>query len=423
MIKQAIILAAGKSRRFWPLNKEHKSLIRIMQKPLIFYTLKGLKKIGFSEVIIIQGAKKDVEKELKGYRLGIKIKYLIQKKPKGMGNALWQARELVKNRFLVLNAERIDVDEIVQSAGYKIQDRRYKGILFGQKTKNPELFGAMRLRKDKVLGIIEKPKKGKEPSNIKAVGLYLLEPGFFKVYKKIKKHIYDFEDALSEYVKKNEVKAVILKRDEDKTPCLKYPWHLFKTERYLFNKFLRKKIEKSAKISKKATIEGRVYVGKNTKVYESAVIKGPCYIGDNCVIGNNALVREYTNLENKVLIGTNGEVTRSIFQGGSTMHLGYVGDSIIGKNCKIGAGFITANVRIDRKEIKSVVLGKKIGTGLSSFGCVMGDGTKAGIHCSFMPGILIGSNCIIGPDSMVMGNIKDNIIFYTKLKGIKKEKR
>jgi len=86
----------------------------------------------------------------------------------------------------------------------------------------------------------------------------------------------------------------------------------------------------------------------------------------------------------------------------------------------MGAGTITANIRIDRGEIKSVVKGEKIGTGLKSFGCVMGENTKTGVRCTFMPGVFIGSNCLVGPKSVVFGNIKDNTAFTTKFKEIKK---
>ncbi|XOB40112.1 MAG: bifunctional sugar-1-phosphate nucleotidylyltransferase/acetyltransferase [Candidatus Nealsonbacteria bacterium] len=419
MIKQAVILSAGKSSRFWPLNKRHKSLIKVMGKPLIFYTLQGLKKAGVSEMIIIQGQQRNIEKELKKYKLKTKIKYLVQQKPKGMGNALWQARNLLKDRFLVVDAGRVDAGEIIQNSKVRIQ--KFKNILFGQKTKNPHLFGIMQVKGNKVLKIIEKPKKDRKSSNIKVVGIYVLEPGFFNYYKKVKKHAYDFEDALSGYMKENNVGVVMLKKKEEKTPSLKYPWHLFDMERYLFDRFLQNKIEKSAKISRAAMVKGKVYIGKNTKVYENAVIKGPCYIGDNCIIGNNSLVREYTDLETNVLVGANSEVTRSIFQEDVHIHSNFIGDSILGQGCWIGAGSITANIRIDRKEIKPVVSGKKIGSGLDSLGCIIGENTKTGINCSFMPGILIGSNCIIGPGSLVMENVEDNTIFYTKFKGIKKQ--
>jgi NDP-sugar pyrophosphorylase family protein len=185
-------------------------------------------------------------------------------------------------------------------------------------------------------------------------------------------------------------------------------------------KYLNSEIDNSVKISKNVIIEGNVYIGKNTKIFEGAVIKGPCYIGDNCLIGNNALIREYTNLENNVLIGAMAEVTRSIFQEGVHTHSGYFGDSIFGRGCRLGAGTITANVRIDKGEIESVVKGEKIKTGLNSLGCIMGEHTKTGIHCSFMPGVLIGSECLIGPNSIIFENIEDNTNFYTEFKSVKK---
>jgi bifunctional UDP-N-acetylglucosamine pyrophosphorylase/glucosamine-1-phosphate N-acetyltransferase len=68
-----------------------------------------------------------------------------------------------------------------------------------------------------------------------------------------------------------------------------------------------------------------------------------------------------------------------------------------------------------------VVKGEKIGTGLNSLGCIMGENAKIGIHCSFMPGVLIGSNSVMGPASVIFGNIEDNKLFYTEFKGIKKK--
>ena len=164
----------------------------------------------------------------------------------------------------------------------------------------------MRLKKERILEIIEKPKKGKEPSNIKVVGVYFLEPSFFNFYQKVKKHTYDLEDALSLYMKENETQLAVLKKLEKDTPAfLKYPWHLFSIKKYLFDNFLKHKISKSAKIAKNAVIQGKVFIEENVRIFENAVIKGHCYIGKNCIIGNNSLIREYVDLEEKVIIGAN----------------------------------------------------------------------------------------------------------------------
>jgi UDP-N-acetylglucosamine diphosphorylase/glucosamine-1-phosphate N-acetyltransferase len=418
---QAVILAAGESSRFWPLNQKHKSLIKIMGRPLIWYTIEGLKQVGTNDLVIVQGPKRDVEEELKNYNLGLNTHYVIQKTPKGMGDAIFQAKDFLKEQFFISNAERIDGGRYAEFLFGKQKSSGANLVLFGIQTDKPWIFGIADLDGDKVKNIIEKPEKGKEPSNIRVIGTYLLPKNFLDYYKRVSERQYAFEDALSLYIKENDVRIVITQME---VPSLKYPWDLFGTSRLLMEKFLENKIAKTAKISKNVVIEGNVYIGENTKVFEGAVIKGPCYIGNNCVIGNNSLIREYVNLENNVLIGAFSEVTRSIFQEDVHTHSGYFGDSILGKGCKVGAGTITANVRIDRGEIivKSKIKNQisKINTGLTSLGAIMGENTKTGIHCSLMPGVLIGSNCQIGPNSVIFENLEDDTTFSTEFKGIKK---
>lgn len=415
---QAVILAAGVSSRFWPLNQRHKSLLKIMGRPLIWHTIEGLKQVGTNDLVIIQGPKKDIEEELKNYNLGLNTHYVIQETPKGMGDAIFQAKEFLEDQFFVSNAERIDGGRYAEFLFGKQKSSGVNLVLFGIQTDKPWLFGIVDLDGDKVKNIVEKPKKGKEPSDIRVIGTYLLPKNFLDYYKRVSEHQYALEDALSLYMKEKDVRIVITQME---IPSLKYPWDLFRTSKLLMDKFLRMEIKKSAQISKNVIIEGNVYIGENTKVFEGAVIKGPCYIGDNCVIGNNSLIREYTNLENNVLIGAFAEVTRSIFQEDVHTHAGYFGDSIFGQGCRLGAGTIIANVRIDRGEIKSVVKGEKIGTGLDSLGVIMGENSKTGINCSLMPGVLIGSNCQVGPNSVVFEDTEDNTNFYTEFKGIKKE--
>ncbi|MDO8663346.1 MAG: sugar phosphate nucleotidyltransferase [Candidatus Wildermuthbacteria bacterium] len=402
---QAVILAAGESSRFWPLNTKHKSLIKIMGKPLIYWTIEGLKKSGIKDIIVIQNPKKIVEKELKNYNLGIDIKYVVQQEPKGMGNAVNMAQKLISGPFFLLHAHKINAGDYVKPMMEKLGKTK-KGLVFlGFKTDQPWLYGILKIEGGKIKELVEKPERGKEPSNIMVAGVYLLPANFFDYCKRVQECQYSFEDALNLFVKENGAKVVM---GEKELTSLKYPWHLFEINKYLMDKDLKK---------------NEVCLGKNVKIFENAVIKGPCYIGDNCVIGNNSLIREYVNLENDCLVGANAEITRSIFQEDVHIHSGYFGDSILGKGCRVGAGTVTANVRIDRGEVKSVVKGEKIGTGLNSLGAIVGENTKIGIHCSLMPGVLIGSNCQIGPKSVVFENIEDNTAFYSEFKGVKKVRK
>jgi len=416
---QAIILAAGEGSRFWPLNQENKSLIKIMGKPLVWYTLNSLKEAGIGDIVIIQGPRKDIEENLKNYNLGMNIRYVVQLEPKGMGNALLQAKDYLDEQFFVLDVTRIDCGEHIELIMEKQKKTGVKVVLLGAKTNNPQLYGILDLEEDRAKGIIEKPGKGKEPSDTKVVGIYFLPKEFLDYYQRVPEKMYAFEDALSLYMKEKEVKVAITDKE---TPSLKYPWDLFGTARFLLDKYLKSEIDQSAKIAKNVTIEGNVFIGKNTKIFENAVIKGPCYIGDNCVVGNNTLIREYSSLENSVLIGAFAEITRTVFQEDVHVHSGYFGDSIFGKGCRIGAGTVTANVRIDRGEVKSVVKGEKIGTDTDSLGAIIGGNTKVGINCSFMPGKLVGSDCQIGPGSVIFENVEDDTVLFTEFKNVKKKR-
>ena len=415
---QAVILSGGASSRFWPINGYHKSLIKVMGRPLILWLINSLEGQGIDEVVVVQGPRKEIETELKNFKIGLPVKYVIQPTPKGTGDAILKAEKFLKEQFFVLNAERVDAREHIGLILDKFKEDGSKSILLAGKTETPWLYGILKVEGGKMLDLVEKPEPGKEPSDLKVVGTYFLSREFLSYLKRVPTHMYSLEEALLLYAKDEEIKVIDVKRD---TFSLKYPWHLFDIKKYLFNRFLEEKIAETAEIAKTAEIKGKVFIGENVRIFEGAMIKGPCYIGDNCVIGNNALVREYTSLGEGCLIGGFAEIARCIFQEDVHTHSGYFGDSIFGKECRIGAGTVTANIRIDSKEINSKVKKKEINTRLKQLGAIIGKNTKIGINVSLMPGVLVGSNCSIGPHSIVLNNIEDNTAFYTKAESVIKK--
>ena len=364
-----------------------------MGRPLVWYTIESLKKAGIGEIIIVQGPQKDIEKELNDSS----IKYVVQPEPKGMGDALSQARDFLDDQFLLLDVTRFEAGDYLKLLLGKQEKTGVSLILLGAETANPQLYGVFKLEGDVVKEVVEKPKKGKEPSNIKNVVVQLLPKEFVDYLRRVPEKMYSFEDALSLYAKEKDIRVVMIAKEP---PSLKYPWDLFAVTKRLMDKNLGK---------------NEVRLGKNVKIFEGAVIKGPCYIGDNSVIGNNALIRDYTNLEEGVLVGAHAEVTRCVLQKNTHVHSGYFGDSILGENCRVGAGTVVGNVRLDRGEIGE--------TGLPSLGAIVGKNSHLGINVSLMPGVLIGSHCQIGPASVVFENIENNTTFYTEFKNIVKKRQ
>ena len=166
---QAVILAAGESSRFWPLNKKHKSLFKIMGKPLMCYKIENLEKAGIREIIIVQKSKKDIENELKCYQLpkNLKIKYVLQEKPLGTGDALKVAGIYLKERFLVLNG-----DDFYEAEDIKKCLSKFPAILVKEMA-NPKNFGVIVPAKNYVKEIVEKSEK--PPANLVNIGCYFID--------------------------------------------------------------------------------------------------------------------------------------------------------------------------------------------------------------------------------------------------------
>jgi NDP-sugar pyrophosphorylase family protein len=415
---QAVILAAGESSRFWPLNARHKSLMKIMGKPLVWYTIEGLRHAGVEDIVVVQGPTRDMEEELKNYPELGSLSYAVQPEANGMSGAMMAAKDLIKGQFFVVHAHSVECQDVCTKMLEKSRQTGAKMVLVGQETAEPWLYGVARLEGDRVFEVVEKPEQGKEPSNIKVSGIYLLDNRYIEYLEKVTGKVHfniEFEAALTAYAKENDSRFLVMDKDY-KGVSLKYPWHLFKVQKYLFNNYLTKqRISQTAQIAKNAVIEGSVLIGENARVCEGAVVKGPCYIGDDVLIGTNSVVRDYCDIEAKSIVGALSEVTRTVLQPDTHIHSGYFGDSILASGVRVGAGAITANLRIDRepvtarvkKEKNGVKVLSKVDTGLKTLGVIIGENSKLGVRVTTMPARFIGKNCTIGPATIVMRNVDD----------------
>lgn len=391
---QAVILAAGQSKRFWPLNLQHKGLFKIMGRPLIFYTIENLKKAGIKKIIIVQNSKKDIEKTLQFYNLkNSKLKYIIQKKPLGTGDAIKRTKNFVGDKFLVLNG-----DDFYSARDIKKCLKKKLCILL-KKVQNPQNFGQVLVQKNKVKKIVEKPKK--EISQLVNTGLYLLDKSIFDFkVKKSKRGEYELVDFLEDLIKKDKLEFEI---SEDWIP-ISYAWDLLNVNEFLLSKT---KKEILGKIEKNTILNGKVIIEKGTVIKSGTYIEGPVYIGKNCQIGPNCYIRKFTSIGSNCVIGQAVEIKNSIVGDDSKIsHLSYLRDSVIGQNCNLGAATISANLRFDGRAIKVNLQGKLINTKRKKFGCILGDNVKTGVNVSLIPGILVAPDSQILPDTILFKNFE-----------------
>lgn len=415
---QAVLLAGGKSSRFYPFNTQHKSTIPLLGKMLIEHTLEKVREAGVRDIIIVVGKDSPIQKTLsqKNYD-DLQISYVMQPEPLGMGDALLACKDLLADSFFVLHGHHVDFGEF-QKEMYEKKNENVSAVLLLKKKEHFEKYGCVSLDGDTVTAITEKPGKGKEPSPFGVIGIYLLSKSFLSVLKDVPLDHYNFENALTQFAKKATVKAVITDKE---TVSLKYVWDLLSLNKYLLDRSDRSVSEK-ADIAKSAELSGSVIVEEGARILDGARVKGPCYIGKNAYVGTNALVRNYASLGESVVVGAQMEVKNSILFDKTKTHSGFIGDCVIGSDCKIAAFFCTANVRLDKKTVRARLFDGQIDTELHSLGAMIGSRAKIGIRVSTMPGVIIGNNVTIGPSTTVTKNVKDDTVYYAKFQEIVEEK-
>ena len=414
---QVVILAAGKSSRFYPYTDlPHKTSVSILGKPILVHTLESIKKVGITDVILVISDQSPIKAILQKMDLGLHITYVVQPEPKGMGDALVRAKEYISDDFFLLNASHVDFHEFAD-AMRDIKRLKDEIVLLANEEKVLSKFGVLSFEGSKVLEIVEKPEKGKEPSNLKVIGIYLLTKEFIDTLEISNSHHYSLESAISNYAKHRNCTFV---RTDKESVSLKYVWDILGINKYLL-KNNTGRIGKNVEIAKNAIVDERAILEDGVKVYEGACIKGPCFVGKNTIIGNNALLREYVSVEEKCVIGANTEIRNSVLFSGTKIHSGFIGDSVIGEDCRIGAYFCSANRRLDREEIKVKFDEVKIPSGLTSLGVIMGNEVKVGVHVATMPGVVLGNKAIIGPATSVIENVDTRSKYYSEFTRVVKK--
>ena len=219
MIKKGIILAGGLGTRMSPLTKAiNKQLLPIYDKPLIFYPLSILMLAGIKDILIIvnKGQLAQFKKIFpESNNLGIKINFAQQKYPGGLPEAFIIGEKFIgKNNVALILGDNFFYG---QSLTEKLKDctKLQSGAkIFLHPVSNPSQYGVVKInKKNKILKIIEKPKK--YLSNLAITGLYFFDNQVIKYSKSLKpskRNEVEIVDLLKKYNKKNKLSVEFIGR-------------------------------------------------------------------------------------------------------------------------------------------------------------------------------------------------------------------
>ncbi|MBK5269633.1 MAG: glucose-1-phosphate thymidylyltransferase, partial [Bacteroidia bacterium] len=222
-------------------------------------------------------------------------------------------------------------------------------------------------------------------------------------------------------VTKNEIKEkhkikvtrAVSIREEIKT--IQYPWNIFQLNdwaiRHDFELLTKNKrsepISKTNRViehsqvfmEKGAKMEhciinastGPVYIGKNAEVMEGSTIRGPFAICENACLKLGSKIYGATTLGPNCIAG--GEIKNSVLFGYSNKaHDGYLGDSVIGEWCNLGAGTTNSNLKNNAGQVRVWTQRGEINAGIKC-GLMMGDYSRTAINTSVNTGTVIGVCC------------------------------
>lgn len=137
--------------------------------------------------------------------------------------------------------------------------------------------------------------------------------------------------------------------------------------------------------------KGPIYIEKGAKIMHGSVIVGPVFIGKNSTLNFGSKIYNGTSINSFCKVG--GEIQNSIlFSYSNKVHDGFLGSSILGEWCNLGAGTNVSNLRNDYCKVTIWDYEKKefIPTKLQFFGTIMGDHSKTSINTQFNTSTIVG---------------------------------
>ena len=328
---KALILSGGKGTRLRPITHTGaKQLVPIANKPIIFYVIENIVKLGIKDIgIVISPETGEVIKKTigNGARWNVNIKYILQQEPKGLAHAVKVARDFLgQDSFLMYLGDNLlggDIKQFYQ----KFKEKKPEALILLKEVENPSSFGVAQVNKEgEVIKLEEKPKNPK--SNLALVGVYLFSSAIHRAIDKLKPSTrgeLEITDAIQNLIKDN--KKIISHVVTDWWLDTGKKDDLLKANTIVLDELINRRIKGT--ISKNSQIDGRVVIPKTSKIIDSD-IRGPVTIGENVVI-ENSFIGPFTSIGDDCQINKSNIEHCVILNNCQISKINNLRDSLIGK--------------------------------------------------------------------------------------------
>ncbi|SDZ98153.1 glucose-1-phosphate thymidylyltransferase [Haloplanus vescus] len=381
---KAVVLAAGKGRRLWPLTEiRPKPMLPVANRPILEHVLEALTQTDITEALLIVGSNRDRIQSYFGdsYR-DLSISYIVQEPQLGTGHALLQAESSVGDSFVALNGDRLIKPGLIDAV-IERHETTAEPTMAITRTERPSRYGVVELTGQTVTGLTERPHSDHTTSNYVNAGVYAFSPEVFAAIRRLDTHGEQaLTDALGTFIEEQRLEAV---RYQGRWLDVSEPWDLLTV-----NQTLLDTQGKSVTDPETATID------------ESAVVRAATAIGDNAVIYPQTTVLRGVSIGNNVTVGAGVTLERAVLLDDVTIeHGAVVTDCIVGANTSIGPNTTVeggcTDLVLEDRVYRDVTLGGLIG-----------DNVTIGGNVTVRPGTIVGNDATIDSGTSVVGRIDDS---------------
>lgn len=401
---KAVLPVAGNGTRMYPLGSTTpKALIRILNKPLIEWTLQALSDNHIDEVVVVTSAgtfgsliADYIQNEIvTKQKFPLKIHITVQEQQLGTAHVAQVAAEFFgkDEQFIFLYGDDLygakNIAAVLDAPGLAV---------VGMAVTDPEKWGIFQANEaGELVKVVEKPQEF--VGNLANIGCMKLDSRIFALYDQLEITVrgeYEITDSLQLLAGQEKISVIAA---PDYWIPIGYPWHILDaTEHFL--PLQTSKIE--GNIGANVEQAGTLVLPASSSILPGCYLEGNILVGENVTIGPNARLRGNTVIGSHSHIGFGVEVKNSVLgESVRIPHLAYVGDSIIGNDVNIAGGSMIANWRHDAQPISTPIKGQMVSTQREKFGAVIGDHVRLGVNTSIYPGRKIWPNLSTRPGQIV----------------------
>jgi glucose-1-phosphate thymidylyltransferase len=210
---RGVILAGGLGTRLYPCTKiTNKHLLPVYNKPMIFYPLEMLTKLGFDEIMIVTGGNNagDFLRLLgNGRDFGLRhLHYTYQEKELGIADALSLCEFFAGGEpiFVILGDNIFESIRSIKRGLDRYRQSKQGGMVFLKEVPDANRFGVAKFDGDKIMEIIEKPSE--PPSHFAVTGAYIYDKQVFEIIKTLSPSArgeYEITDVNNFYIRENKL--------------------------------------------------------------------------------------------------------------------------------------------------------------------------------------------------------------------------